>query len=688
MQNQQQNSEVILEIRLFGALTILRGEGEPVPLYGRKDRALLAYLAAHSGMARARDHLAALFWPNASHDSGRASLRQSLSMIRKALGPVAGKLISAERDTVLLGGPGLVTDIAALEAIGRSPDRCHRAILATDGGFLAGMTDVSTAFDSWRATEERRLTALACSVMSAQADLAETERRFSDAADLLLRALAAEPLAEDLHRKLMRVQASQGRSDAALRQYRNLELTLEAELGVRPEKETAELARDIRERRQKVHQKTAPVSRATKPGKIAMKIDREAHSQSPSLAIDLSPPEIPSIAVLPFKNMTSEPQQDFFADGMTEEIITALSKAEGLFAVSRNSTFTYKGKTVDLQDVGEELGVRYVLIGNVRRSGERVRVSAQLIDAETGTQLWAERYDRKLTDVFAIQDEITREVLVGLEVKLTSGEQARIWSGGTRSLEAWECVRLGMEALNRVTPEDRVKARTLLNKAPEFDPDYATAWVSLGWLYFHEADISTSAASGSDRSHALDYAIKMAHKGLEIDPASADAHALLGLCFLEQKEFDDAVAFSEKAVALAPSLAQHFGTTAAVLNKAGKPERAFDLIRRAMRLCPIYPAWYLLVLGNACRLMRHNDDAVAVFEEAVKRNPDGLAAQLGLASTLGELHRIEDAQVSVAEILRIDPDFSVKTYVSGLSYRDQSETTRFARGLRAAGLPN
>ena len=404
--------------------------------------------------------------------------------------------------------------------------------------------------------------------------------------------------------------------------------------------------------------------------------------------VDLSLPNYPSIAVLPFENMSADPEQEFFSDGISEDIITALSKISSLLVVARNSTFTYKGAAVNVKQVSREQGVRYVLEGSVRKAGNRVRVTAQLIDGTTGHHVWAERYDRDLEDIFAVQDEITREVVVALDVHLREGEQARVWSGGTKNVEAWECVRLGQDALNRLTAKDRIGARRLFDRALELDPNYPIAWFSLGRAYFHEAEHGTGYDTEADRDALLESAVAYATKAFELDPSCADAYASAGICLLSMGEHDEAVAMSEKAIALAPNHAQNLAIAAAVLNKSGQPERSFELIKRAMRLCPIYPGWYLYVLANACRLLHRNESAVGVLQEAIRRNPENHPAlHIGLASTLGELGQDEDAKRTAAVILRLEPDFSIQKYARRLAYRDPTELTRFEDGLRKAGLP-
>jgi adenylate cyclase len=434
-----------------------------------------------------------------------------------------------------------------------------------------------------------------------------------------------------------------------------------------------------------------PARKASTPADLAgetKSVPQGKASDEAGIDLDLSLPESPSIAVLPFTNMSGDPEQEFFSDGITEDIITTLSKIPTLLVIARNSTFTYKGAPIDVKQVSREQGVRYVLEGSVRKAGSRVRVTAQLIDATTGHHVWAERYDRDLEDIFAVQDEITREVVVALDVRLREGEQARVWSGGTKSVEAWECIRLSQDALNRFKAEDRIEARRLIDRALELDPNYATAWFSLGGYYFHEAESGTRYENEADQDATLDSAVKCATKAVELDPSLADAYGLLGLCQLSKEDYDLAVATTEKAIALAPNQAENLAMASLVLNKSGKPERALELIKSAMRLCPIYPAWYLSVLAKAYRSLGRNESAAGAFEVSLARNPDDITDWVGLAATLGELGREEDVKRAVATILRLHPDFSIKNYVRRLSYRDPAELTRFEDGLRKAGLPD
>ena len=416
--------------------------------------------------------------------------------------------------------------------------------------------------------------------------------------------------------------------------------------------------------------------------------DKPASSFETAIGLDFSVPDYPSIAVLPFTVLSADPEQEFFADGVAEDIITALSKISRLMVVARNSTFTYKGKAVDVKQVSREQGVRYVLEGSVRKAGNRVRVTAQLIDATTGLHLWAERYDRELEDIFAVQDEITREIVVAMDVQLREGEQHRVWASGTQNLEAWECVRLATDAALGGAAEEQPKARELLDRALELDPDYAIAWAMRGWLYFTEADVGGGIGNSDQFDKAQASAFRCGHRALELDPDCADAYGMLALTHLNAGEHDVAIEMSEKAIALAPNNAELLGGVAsAVMRKSGQPERGAELVKKAMRLCPFYRPGLLRALGNNYRISGRLEEAVACYRESLERETGYLAPYVNLASALGELGRQDEAQEAARDVLRQEPDFSIKAYTNGLAYRNPADRERIADGLRQAGLP-
>ena len=406
------------------------------------------------------------------------------------------------------------------------------------------------------------------------------------------------------------------------------------------------------------------------------------------IGLDFSIPDTPSIAVLPFTVMGDDPEQDFFADGVAEDIITALSKISRLLVVARTSTFIYKGRAVDVKQVSREQGVRYVLEGSVRKAGKRVRVSAQLIDATTGHHLWAERYDRDLEDIFAVQDEIVREIVTALDVQLREGEQHRVWSRGTKSLEAWECVRLATDDVLGGSAEKRPRATELIERALALDPDYAIAWAMRGWIYFNEADVGGGLGDRARFDRAQAGAFRCGRRALEADPNCAEAYGVLALTHLNAGEHDLALEMTDKAIALAPNNAELLGGVAsAVMRKSGRPERGAELVKKAMRLSPFYRPGLLRALGNNYRLSGRLEAAVACYRESIKRETGYLAVYVNLASVLGELGRLDEARAAADEVLRQEPDFSISAYAKGLAYRNPEDLARIADGLRRAGLP-
>jgi len=358
-------------------------------------------------------------------------------------------------------------------------------------------------------------------------------------------------------------------------------------------------------------------------------------------------PEKPSLAVLPFDNLSGDSSQDYFSDGITETIITALSNVSNLFVIARNSSFTYKGKPVKVQQVAEELGVRYVLEGSVQRSEDRVRITAQLNDALTGHHLWAENYDRKFGDIFVLQDDITEHVTMALEVKLTEGEQARIRRKHTGNPEAYEFFLRGLEIGRKFTKEDNAQARKLYEKAVELDPNYAHAWQEIGRLHYRDARFGWT--DTPDKS--LELAEELAQKTLAVDDDDAVAYATLSLVSMARRQHEKAVTYGEKALTLAPNFADVKVMIALPFLYSGRPKEAIDLVKKAMRLSPYYPGWYLPVLGHAYRLTGKYKEAIEALESwRIRANPRSELPYLMLAFTYVEAGREEEAGIAVAEI--------------------------------------
>jgi adenylate cyclase len=394
-------------------------------------------------------------------------------------------------------------------------------------------------------------------------------------------------------------------------------------------------------------------------------------------------PDKPSIAVLPFTNMSGDPKQEYFSDGLTEEIITALSKVPKLFVIARNSTFTYKGKPVKVQQVSEELGVRYVLEGSVRKTGNNIRITAQLIDALTGNHLWAERYDRNLSAIFAVQDEITKKIIAAMQVQLTEGEQAQALARGTNNLEAYLKCLQARELNGRHNPESNALARQLAQDAIALDPKYAGAYSILALT--HQMDVWLGTSKSPKDSIAK--AIELLQKSIILDDTYASAHAALGFIFSMTGQHDKAVAEGEKAVALNPNSADSHIMFGKILAFAGRYEESIPELKTAIRLNPIPPSGYLYSLGISYALTGHLDEAIAWGEKAVRREPNSQSTRLFMAAFYSRAGRDKEARIEAAEVLRINPKFSLEKFAKTVTYKNQEDVERtISAPLRKAGL--
>jgi adenylate cyclase len=413
-------------------------------------------------------------------------------------------------------------------------------------------------------------------------------------------------------------------------------------------------------------------------------------TQDSPLRTDAAPvalplPDKPSIVVLPFVNLSSDPEQEYFSDDITEDITTDLSKIASLFVISRNSAFTYKGKATKAQNISREMGVRYVLEGSVRKAGERIRIRAQLIDATEDRHLWAERYDRPLTDIFAVQDEIRQKIVTVLKVKLTLEEHERFQRAPTNNLEAYDCYLRGWEAFGRalyeVKKELNEQARQMFEKAIELDSKYAGACAGLGFTHWLDFLYLWT----EDRAQSLERAFGLLQKAVALDDSLAMPHRALGWVCVWKKQHDQAVAEAERAIALDPNEAEGYVNLGNILVLAGRPEEAIGLIKKAMRLNPRYPVLYLHTLGQAYRVAGQYEEAIIHSKKVLTLNSNFPHAHVNLAACYAELGREEEARAEVAEILRLTPNWSLE-FIRQLPYKDPAAVERFLAALRKAGL--
>ncbi|CAB5124025.1 Adenylate cyclase (EC [Olavius algarvensis associated proteobacterium Delta 3] len=390
-------------------------------------------------------------------------------------------------------------------------------------------------------------------------------------------------------------------------------------------------------------------------------------------------PDKPSVAVLPFVNMSDDPEQEYFSDGLTEEIITALSKVPKLFVIARNSVFTYKGKPVKIKHIAEELGVRYVLEGSIRKAGSDIRITAQLIDALTGHHLWAERYDRNLNEIFAVQDDITKNIITAMQVELTEGEQARAIAKGTNDLEAYLKYLQAVEQITQYNVESNALAKQLAQEAIAFDPEYATAYRVLATAYQLDVWLGTSKSP----KQTLAKCIELLEKAISLDETNAEAHSVLAWIFAMKGEHDKAVAKAAHAVMLNPNSAFAHANLGQALRFAGRWNESIPEYKKAIRLNPIPPAFYFFGLGMSYSRLGQHEEAIKWCQKAVQLAPDSFLVHLFMTSVYSRAGRQTEARSHAAEVMRLNPQFSVEKYAKKVKRVDRQQ---FIDALRRAGL--
>jgi adenylate cyclase len=393
-------------------------------------------------------------------------------------------------------------------------------------------------------------------------------------------------------------------------------------------------------------------------------------------------PDKPSIAVLPFNNLSGDPEQEYFSDGLAEEIISALSGVPKLFVIARNSTFTYKGKPVKVQQVAEELGVRYVLEGSVRKAGDKVRITAQLVDALNGHHLWAKRYDRNISDIFAVQDEITKNIITAMQVKLTEGEQVQAAAKGTNNLEAYLKCLQSNEYAHRVNPESVALAIQLAEEAIVLDPEYAWAYYQLGKAHV----VAVWVRASKSPKESIGKAMESLQKAIALDSNLAEAHGRLGFLYAMTRQYDKAVAEAEKAVTLDPNSAMAHVMLGKTLVFDGRWEESIPEYKKAIRLNPIPPNMYLYSLGLSYCWTGQHEEGIRWCEKAVREEPNSLFARLMMTVVYSLSGRDKQAQAELAEVLRIQPKFTLKGFEKKLTYKKEEDREKFLGALRKAGL--
>jgi DNA-binding SARP family transcriptional activator/Tfp pilus assembly protein PilF len=654
-QNQQLRPAAGLEIRLLGPLTV-QLNGKPVALPARKTRALLAYLARREGVDIARTTLVGLLWGERDEAQARASLRQSLSELRGALGEAA-EAIKANKETVSFAAGAAWLDTKVLEAAasGDNGAALGEAAALSGGDFLEGLLIDEPAFDQWQTGERESFRRMALTLHDRLMKQSEHDGNIEAAVTHGLKMLGLDPLQEQMHRALMRLYLRQGRPDAALAQYERCERELSSQLGVRPEAETEALMRSIRASRRE-----GPPKPATKPP-AAMA-------------------EKPSITVLPFANLSAEREHGFFAQGLTQDIIGALSRIKELLVVSSNA----KQMSAGIVDLAQELGVDFVLDGSVRAAGSRIRVTAHLVDGRSGKHVWAERYEGELADIFAVQDQITQAIALAMQVKLTAGDMAQTWEGQTRNLRAWEKAVTARDAFLRFSKSDNENARQLLEEAISIDPGYTGAMVLHGMTHWWDARFNRSI----ERDHSLRLAEDDCQRVLALDPHLGIAQMLRGGIAWLRGDNDQAMKFAEKAVSLVPSDAHSVAFLAMLCMYAGEHKKSIATLKHAMRLCPQYPPWYTYYMAYNNLWTDNLPAALELGRLYHRQEPDEPFAFILLATIFAFQGKKKEAAEMIGELRLRFPGFGMGEMRISQHYREREKFEKVTQVLRAAGLPD
>ena len=629
------------------------GAGEELSLPTRKVRALLSYLAVNADKPQPRERLMALLWSDRGERQARQSLNQALVSIRR-LGVHDGvRLLDSSGERATLRGDAVECDVQRLRTLIK--DNPAAAASLYEGPFLDGLSVKESAFEEWLLATRSELHTLACDTLET---VIETSDDTKTAIDCARRLVALDPLREDAHRGLMQLLYKTGDRGGALRQFQACAEILQRELQVEPSAGTKALFEQLR---------------------------RDARAETkPDWVPHMSPlPDKPSIAVLPFRVLGGDPEASYLADGLTDDLIASLVQVPDLFVVASAATTTYKGKAVNVQDISNALGVRYVLEGGVQKFGDKVRVTPQLIDAASGGHLWAERYDPPMKDVFAIQDDIVRHVLIELQVRLTEGDGARIASRGTRNLEAWLLRVRGTAEMGRVTRDSLVRARELFEAAHKADPHWARPLASIAACDFYEARNNWS----NSYEESIKVGIARAEKAIELNPEDPFGYSILRVLNALYGNHEKALSFAKMSVSLAPNDQVAVANLGAQLIWMDETKRAVETFARAMRLAPIAPNWMLRNYGLALLVAGQIDRAIAMLKELTRREPSYHMGCALYAAAQAKAGQIDAAKATTANILDQDPSFTVSDFLVAVFFRN-AERTEWLRGLLVeAGLP-
>lgn len=662
-----------MRIRLLGGLDVTSPEGEPIRFSTRKTSLLFAALALAGRRGHRREPLAEAFWPGRGEGQARSSLRQALVDIRRSFssGSEAAIRIEGDLDSVVLKAEVDEVDIWSFDRKleeGSAPELAFAADLYRDD--ILAEVAIPEELDEWfgfyRTTYRRKALQLVERLSLALPAAGSAEETACES--LAERLLASDPTAEPAHRALIRIHAGRGHENAARRQFELCHAALKKHLGAEPEAETSALAASLRPR----------------DGK-----EISAPRSGPQPPVPLPHSERPSVAVLPFQNLSGDKEQDYFADGIVEDIITKLAQFRHLFVIACQSSFAYRGEPVDPRQIGLNLGVRYIVEGSVRRAGERLRISGQLIDSSTGLHLWADRFDGALVDVFDLQDHIASSIVGAITPRVEEAEIERSKRKPTESLDAYDYYLRGLAIHDRtaVSRETIDTALQLFMKAIEQDPAFAAAYARAARCYASRKSHRWMA----DRAKETAEATGLARKAIELgrDDAIALSYGGYVLGYVGG-DLDESALCVDRALALNANLAVAWGYSAWIEACLGEPEKAVERAALAMRLSPRDPRLYAWEFNTAlaCFCAGRHMDAVGWARKALRSQPNYASAIRVTAASYALEGQLVQASEMMTRLRELDPTLRLSNLSDVLPpFRRPGDRANYVEGLRRAGLP-
>jgi adenylate cyclase len=635
------------KIKVLGRFRAHRPDGEPIEISSKKALALVTYLAVESG-PQPRETLATLLWADTGEERARHNLRQALSKIRHC----CESLVAASGDCLELDMRNCDTDLVGFESLASSddPGRLRECLDLYRGELLEGVNPREPEYADWLTLARSRLRNVACQVADRLGQALSKRGQTGESIKAYCDLLRIDPAHEPAHRALMIQYAQTGRRSDALRQYQSCTEALARELGVKPESETRRLYEELRSEER-------PAGTGT-GGRMAAP---PTETSSP-----------PAIAVMPFENL-SVTEEAYFADGMAEDLITALSCFHSLVVIARGSSFAFRDSDRTDQDIARELGAQFLVRGSVQRSGSRVRINVQLLDAEAGLQVWGHRYDREMEDVFVLQDEITSTLVSTLAGRVEAARLARARKAPSERLDAHDLLLRGKDHHHRFTPEDCEKCIDLFERAVERDPDYAVAyaWLACGLgqaMVFELDDIPT----------LVDRCQVAVEKGLSLDENDSECHRVLAQVNLERGNLNRSLQHQERALFLNPNDDRIVNAMGEVLVFFGRMEEAERWVRKSMRLNPYHPTRYWTHLVRALFHQGRVQESLEALDRIDKPRRDDLAYRIAA------LERKGDAQSAAKTAVRLReefPEFNPARFVESLPFQRQEDSEALLKPL-------